>query len=79
MSDQQPPPDAASPPSAGSPRKIWLAIALILSGVLLLLPGACSAFFFYFGIVTSVGVVGLLIGMAGLWMIGYGIRSLTRR
>jgi len=79
MSDQQPPPRPAARPSTRPARNIGLAILLILCGLILLLPGACSVFFLYDGVVTWLGFMGLAIGLAGLWLIGKAIWMLSGR
>jgi drug/metabolite transporter (DMT)-like permease len=77
MSDPQHPPNVA-PRSPRSPRNIGFAVVLILFGVILLLPGACSVVFFYGGMVTWLGFLGLIIALAGVWMIGKGISTLAK-
>ena len=78
MSDQPHVPNVTPTPPR-PPRNIGLAVVLIVFGVILLLPGACSVFFFYAGLVTWIGFTGLAIAAAGVWMIAKGTLTLVQR
>ena len=62
------------PPPPGG-RSGCLSVVLVLVGVALLLPGACSIFFAYAGLVTPVAVLGLAVSLGGVLLIAYALRD----
>jgi hypothetical protein len=65
MSDWQ---QQRPPPKPGRWGGVVLAVFLMIFGVVLLLPGACSIFFMSQGVVTSYGYLGLIAGAFGLFL-----------
>jgi hypothetical protein len=75
MSDSQTPwhdPNSHPPGGCG-------AVLLVILGVLLLLPGACSLFFISHGLGNDLANLGLLISLGGLVLILFGAGLASKR
>jgi len=65
-------PDGKPPPEG---RSGFLSVVLVLVGVALLLPGACSLFFVYAGLVTPVAILGFLASLGGVFLMAYWLKD----
>jgi len=73
MTDTNPP----RPP--GQDQSGCLNVLMILLGVMLLLPGACSLFFIFVGVPNALAFIGLLVSVGGIWLIIEGARRARTR
>jgi len=70
---------STSPPprSSGFARGCLLAL-LVVIGIVLLLPGICSAWFISAGASNGLAVLGILVSMGGMALIVYAVSAVIR-